>query len=172
MDIYQVNGLPLHVLLVHVVIILLPVTALCVILFSVWPAFRRRVGIIMAILGVLLIAVVPITAQAGQWLKDRVPDTPLINAHAVIAGTLWPWSLSLGVLSIAAWLWYFTLARRDNPDVPHAGPRHFGARRAVAVLITVLAIGIGGYATAHTVMIGEAGSRAIWQNSFSETPLR
>ena len=154
-------------LLVHVVVILLPVTALCLLLFMLWPTARRRLGIVMAIMGAVLIAVVPITAQAGQWLKDRVPDTPLITAHAALAGALWPWSLSLGILSIAAWLWYFILAHRPKRPAPATV-----TRRTVAVLITVLAIGIGGYASYLTVMIGEAGSRAIWQNSFSDTPLR
>lgn len=167
MDIYEVSGLPLHVLLVHVVVILIPVTALCLILFAVWPAARRRLGIVMAILGALVIAVVPVTAQAGQWLKDRVPETPLIDAHASLAGGLWPWTLALGILAIASWLGYFILARRDTDRAPRAP-----SRRVVAVLIAVLAVGIGGYATYQTVMIGEAGSRAIWENSFSNTPLR
>ncbi|GAA3868838.1 hypothetical protein GCM10022381_10220 [Leifsonia kafniensis] len=167
MDIYQVNGLPLHVLLVHVVVILVPATALCLVLFALWPAARRRLGIVMAILGAIVIAVVPVTAQAGQWLKDRVADTPRIDAHANLARGLWPWTLALGILAIASWLWYFFLSRRDTQRAPRAG-----TRRAIAILIAVLAIGIGGYATYQTVLIGEAGSRAIWENSFSDTPLR
>jgi hypothetical protein len=167
LDIYEVNGLPLHVLLVHVVVILIPVTALCLVLFAVWPVARRRLGIVIAILGALVIAVVPVTAQAGQWLKDRVADTPLIDAHATLAGELWPWTLALGIMAIASWLWYFVLARRGARRTPRAG-----TRRGVATLIVILAIGIGGYATYQTIVIGEAGSRAIWQNSFSDTPLR
>jgi hypothetical protein len=173
LDIHEVNGLPLHVLLVHVVVILVPVTALCLVLFALWPAARRRLGIVMAILGALVIVVVPVTAEAGQWLKNRVADTPLINAHASLAGALWPWTLALGILAIASYLWYFVRSRRDARGVSGTGSAsHTGAVRVVAVLITVLAIGIGGYATYQTVLIGEAGSRAIWQNSFSDTPLR
>jgi hypothetical protein len=165
MDIYVVNGLPLHVLLVHLVVILVPVTALCVVLAAVWPAARRRLGIVLALMGVMVIGLIPLTMQAGQWLKDRVVSTPPIQAHTALGDSLWPWSLSLGILAIISWLWYFTLARRGRNRSPHTG-----VRRAVAVILALAAVGVGTIATYQTVQVGESGSRAIWQNSFSETP--
>jgi hypothetical protein len=165
MDIYVVNGLPLHVLLVHAVVILVPLTALSVVLAAVWPAVRRRIGIVNALLGLVLIGLIPLTTMAGQWLKDRVPATPLIAKHADLGNALWPWTLSLGILGIVTWLWYFVSDRRDRRRTTGGG------RRVVAVVIAVAAIGIGGFATWQTVQVGEAGSRAIWENSFSETPV-
>ena len=167
MDIYNINGLPLHVLLVHVVLILLPVTALCVLLAAIWPTVRRRLGIVTALMGVVVIGLVPLTTQAGQWLKDRVTETPLIDAHTTLGNGLWPWSLSLGILAIATWLWYFVTERRDRRRAPHARARH-----TVGVIIALLALGVGGVATYQVVLVGESGSRAIWQNSFSDTPLK
>jgi hypothetical protein len=165
MDIYVVNGLPLHILLVHAVVILVPLTALCVVVAAVWPAMRRRIGIVNALLGLVLIGLIPLTTMAGEWLRDRVPATPLIAKHADLGDALWPWTLSLGILGIVTWLWYFVGDRRDRR-------RSTGAigRRVVAVVIALAAIGIGGFATWQTVQVGESGSRAIWQNSFSETP--
>jgi uncharacterized SAM-binding protein YcdF (DUF218 family) len=165
MDIYSVNGLPLHVLLVHLVVIAIPVTALCVVLAAVWPVARQRLGIVLALMGVGVIGLVPLTTQAGQWLKDRVVSTPLIEAHAALGNALWPWSLSLGILCVATWLWYFLAARRNRRSRARRG-----SGRAVAVVIALLALGIGAGATWQTVQVGESGSRAIWQNSFSETP--
>ena len=37
-----VNGLPAHVLLVHAVVVLVPLTSLLLVLVAVWPAARRR----------------------------------------------------------------------------------------------------------------------------------
>ena len=37
-----VNGLPSHVLLVHFIVVLAPLTALLATLCAVWPAARRR----------------------------------------------------------------------------------------------------------------------------------
>lgn len=166
MDIYNVNGLPLHILLIHAVVILVPLTALSVVLAAVWPAARRRIGIVNALLGLVLIGLIPLTTMAGQWLRDRVADTPLIAKHADLGNALWPWTLSLGLLGILTWLWYFVSDRRDRGRTPTGN-----GRRVVAVVIAVAAIGIGGFATWQTVQVGEAGSRAIWENTFSDTPL-
>ena len=38
------NGLPLHILLNHFIVVLGPLTAILAILCVVWPAARRRLG--------------------------------------------------------------------------------------------------------------------------------
>lgn len=163
MDIYNVGGLPLHVLLVHAVVVLVPVAAICIVLAAVWPTARRRLGIVIALLGVALIVLIPVTMQAGLWLQARVVNTPLILAHVALGSALWPWTLSLGILGILTWLWFFVTGRRD----PAAHPR---LRRTVGVIIIIAAVGLGTVATWQTVLVGEAGSRALWQNSFSDNP--
>jgi len=165
MDFYNVDGLPLHVLVVHFTIVLVPLTALCVMLAAVWPAVRRRLGVAVALLGVAIIALVPLTTEAGEWLMQRVAPTPLIGEHTAYGNALWPWSLSLGILGIATWLWYLMLDRRKSRRGPSAG-----VRRTVTVVIAVLALGIGVGATWQTILAGESGSRAVWEGSFSEMP--
>lgn len=164
-DIYNVGGLPLHVLVVHFTIVLVPLTALCVILAALWPAVRRRLGVAVALLGAVIIALVPLTTQAGEWLLQRVAPTPLIGAHTAYGNALWPWSLSLGILGIGTWLWYFLLDRRATARTPSRG-----VRRSVGVVIAVLALALGAGATYQTILTGESGSRAVWEGSFSEMP--
>jgi uncharacterized membrane protein len=164
-DIYNVDGLPLHVLVVHFTIVLVPLTALCVIVAALWPAVRRRLGVAVALLGAAIIALVPLTTEAGEWLLQRVAPTPLIGEHTAYGNALWPWSLSLGVLGIATWLWYLIIDRRTSRRAPSAG-----VRRTVTVVIAVLALGIGVGATWQTILAGESGSRAVWEGSFSEMP--
>ncbi|TFB46518.1 hypothetical protein [Cryobacterium tagatosivorans] len=180
MDLFNVNGLPLHALLVHVVVVLVPVTALCVLLAAAWPTARRRLGILIALMGLVLIGLVPLTMAAGQWLKERVFRTPLIETHADLGNALWPWSLALGLLGIGTWLWYFLADRRARSEPQQSEPQasepqqseapRSGGRRAVAIILVLLAIGIGGMATYQTVLIGESGSRAIWEGLFTENP--
>lgn len=164
-DIYNVGGLPLHVLVVHFTIVLVPLTALCVIVAALWPAVRRRLGVALALLGAAIIALVPLTTEAGEWLMQRVAPTPLIAEHTAYGNALWPWSLSLGILGIATWLWYSLLDRRADRRTP---PR--GVRITISVVIAVLALGIGVGGTVQTILAGESGSRAVWEGSFSETP--
>lgn len=167
MDIFLVNGLPLHILLVHLVVILIPATAVAIVLAALWPAARRRLGFVLALMGAVVIGIVPLTKEAGEWLLARVQPAPLIAKHVDLGNALVPWAVALGILGIATWLWYFALDRSRSRRRPGRG-----ARRAAAVVIAVLALGIGGVATWQTVLVGEAGSRAVWQGSFSETPLR
>ena len=63
------------------------------------------------------------------------------------------------------WLWYFVTDRRARADTPPGG-----GRRAVGVVLAVLALGIGGMATYQTVLAGESGSRAVWEGTFTDTP--
>ena len=114
-------------------------------LAAAWPAARRRLGLLTPLLGLATIALVPLTMTSGQWLKDRVFGTPLIETHATLGSALWPWSLALGLLGIATWLWYVLSERRA-----HAGARGenagsatpaAGRRRTVGVILAVLAFG-------------------------------
>src|SRR5690606_37393735 len=58
---FTIAGLPLHPLLVHAVVILVPLTALALVLGSLWPAARRRLGIVTPLAAALLVVLVPIT---------------------------------------------------------------------------------------------------------------
>ena len=49
----EFQGLPTHILLVHAVIVLVPIAALLTVLSAVWPAARRRLGIITPLVGLV-----------------------------------------------------------------------------------------------------------------------
>ena len=62
----RINGLPAHILLVHVVVVLVPAAALAVVLAAWWPAARRRLGVGMPALTFLALLFVPVTTHAGE----------------------------------------------------------------------------------------------------------
>ncbi len=162
-----VNDLPLHVLLVHFVIVLVPIAALCAVATAVWPAARRRLGIVTPLLALATMILVPIVTDAGAWLQARVPSTPLIVQHTALGHTLYPWTIALFVFTALQWAWFFFFDREGSPRRPSAL-----VRRIVVVVLTVVAVGLAIGTITDVVLIGEAGSRALWQNSFSPTPLK
>ncbi|MEJ3403122.1 hypothetical protein WDJ51_00090 [Rathayibacter sp. YIM 133350] len=164
---YSLAGLPLHILLVHVAVILIPVAAVIVLLAAVWPRARRWFGILTPIAGLLAAALVPIVTQAGAWLQDRLPDAPLIQAHAALGDTLWPWTLALGILSVLVYGWYRYAERRRDNESP--SPL---ARRVIAIVLAVAAVVVVPAGIIGTIVIGESGSRAVWEGSFSEDPVQ
>ncbi|WP_419819089.1 DUF2231 domain-containing protein [Glaciibacter flavus] len=166
MDGYSINGLPLHILIVHVVVIVVPIAAIVVLVAAVWPRARRWLGLVTPILGIVAALVVPLATQAGAWLEDRLRSAPLIEKHAALGDTLWPWTLALAILSVVLYVWYRAVDKR-----PTDAPPSRSVRRLVAIVLAVAAVVVVPTGITLTVLIGESGSRAVWEGSYSDTPV-
>jgi hypothetical protein len=182
-----VGGLPAHILLVHAVIVLLPLTAVAVVLVAVWPAARRRLTEATAALAVVTTVVVPVTTDAGEWLERRVPRTALIRAHAEIGDTVVPWAIGLAVVAVAFLVRVLLARRAARGTVEVAAGGGPGTARATSVLggttekdtglpggrvvsvalaVIAVVVAVGSVVTVYRV--GESGSRAVWTGQFSE----
>ena len=157
----QVNGLPVHVLVVHLVVVLVPVAALLAIAQAWSPAIRRWAGPLGPLLCLGALVMVPVATNAGEWLKDRLPRNARIERHADLGEQLWPFVLALFVLSVAGW-W---LDRRQSPDAELVGTTRGSAplQLIVAVLVTVVGLGT----VAQVVRIGDSGAQAVWKGVVS-----
>ncbi|WP_026554772.1 hypothetical protein [Arthrobacter sp. 35W] len=163
---YAINGLPLHILLVHAVVVFVPITALCTALAVLWPAARRRLGLLTPILGLFSLIVVYIAQLAGEWLLLRVGQTPAIAHHAALGLGLLPWAWALAAAAIAPWLWHrFSIGTALAARIGTTGTKVATALAVLAVLF------VCGAAVVEVVLIGDAGSRAVWEGVFSPTPV-
>jgi hypothetical protein len=160
----EVNGLPLHVLVVHAVVVFVPLAALGVLIAAAWPAARRRLGLLPAATAGVALALVPVTTAAGEWLKARLPSAPLIERHAALGDDLLPWSIAVFVL--AALLWGYD---RFGPRL--AGRIPAGVVRAIPWVLLLLSVTAAVGSVIAVVLIGESGARAVWEGSYSDEPL-
>ena len=142
----EIDGLPLHVLVVHVAVVLVPTAALAVLLVAVWPAARTRLGPLPLALALGALAVVPVTTSAGSWLRDRVGESAPVRRHAELGEGLLPWVIALAVLAAAVW---WLGSRLDT-----------GLVRVVAALLA-LVVAAGTVVTVYRV--GESGARSVWE---------
>jgi hypothetical protein len=192
----EINGLPAHILLVHVVIVLVPLSALCLVLSAWWPVARRRLGILTPLLALGALVAVPVTTHAGEWLLQRVAPTPLIARHVTLGKELLPWVIAMFVIAVLSYVW-FRLVERSRQAEPVAttqptddGPRRDSStvatltrERAALTTLTrgrtsvVISVGAGVLSLVVAVgsvvqvyRIGEAGSKAVWTNNFSQQP--
>ena len=95
-----VGGLPAHILLVHVVVVLVPMSALLIVLITTWPAARARFTVATVVLSAVMLISVPLATDAGEWLERRVNSTALVRAHTGLGDTMLPWAIALTVVAL------------------------------------------------------------------------
>lgn len=166
---YQIAGLPLHILVVHFVVIVVPLAALCLGLTAAWPAARRRLGIVTPIIALAALIAVPIATQAGEWLAARVHQTVLIQAHITLGETLLPWAVATFIIASLQWSWYRFFATPGSALFTLVRSRTLRISITIVLAILVAVAAIGSVIT--VVVIGESGSRAVWTNSYTQDPL-
>ncbi|TVZ91766.1 DUF2231 domain-containing protein [Streptomyces sp. BK340] len=159
-----INGLPSHVLLVHVVVVLIPLTALALVAAALWPRAARRLGPLLPLLALVALVSVPLTTHAGEWLERHVDDDALVRRHTELGDGLLPWALGLFVLAAVVW-W---TGRRAPAEPGQGGGTRWSAlpvRIAVGVLSLAVAVG----AVVDVYRIGDSGAKAAWHDSYSKT---
>ncbi|MFE5671879.1 hypothetical protein ACFQ58_09760 [Agromyces sp. NPDC056523] len=178
---FQFAGLPLHVLLVHVMIVGVPLVAILLVVVCAWPAARRVLWLPTLLGALLLLGVMNLTIEAGKWLQARVPEAPLIEAHTAQGEDIIPWMI--GLATIAALVGALAIVenreRRGRTDPEVAANRGMSVppsrrrpgRMAIVALLLIASLGAGAGAVWTIVQIGESGTRAVWEGSFSDQPL-
>lgn len=147
-----IAGLPAHVLLLHAVVALVPLTAILLILCAVWPAARRRLVWLVATLAGLTLIVTPATVTAGEWLADtgKIDGSPDLDRH--MAAGEYGLYMALGLALAAGLLAGLHVALSRGGGVAPL------VRLGIAAV--VIALAGGSMFAIHT--IGESGAKAAW----------
>ncbi|MGW2033870.1 MULTISPECIES: DUF2231 domain-containing protein [Streptomyces] len=159
-----INGLPSHVLLVHVVVVLIPLTALALVAAALWPRAGRRLGPLLPLLALVALVSVPLTTHAGEWLERHVDDDALVRRHAELGDGLLPWALGLFVLAAVVW-W----TGRRAPAEPGQGGGTRWSALPVRIVVGVLSLAVAAGAVVDVYRIGDSGAKAAWHDAYSKT---
>lgn len=147
------DGLPLHPLIVHATVVVVPLAAMMVGLYVLWPRFRTWAGPLPAAASLVALLLVPLSTSTGETLEKRVEETDLVERHADIAGQLLPWTIGLAVIGVTAYLLHRQIRRGSTVMRPVVF--------AVAALALVASIGT----TVQVALIGHAGAKAAWADT-------
>ncbi|MFG3059554.1 DUF2231 domain-containing protein [Streptomyces sp. NPDC048231] len=158
-----INGLPAHVLLVHVVVVLIPLTALALVTAALWPRAARRLGSLLPVLALAALISVPLTTQAGEWLERHVDNNALVRRHTELGDGLLPWALGVFVLAVVVW-WTAGRAAAEPRQGGAAGRAALPVRIVVGVLSLAVALG----AVVDVYRIGDSGAKAAWHDAYSQ----
>ena len=158
------NGMPLHPLFVHAVVMLVPVASIAAILGSVWPAARRKMGIVTPILALAAAGSAAFTMQAGEWLEEHVDETKLLETHTDGADMVPPWIIFMVLAVVGQWLWFRVQDKRAAAGKPTilSPSLSRAATWVLAILVIVSSIG----ATTIITIVGDAGAKAVWDGAF------
>jgi uncharacterized membrane protein len=147
-----INGLPLHPLVVHAVVVLLPLACLGVIAIALRSSWRARyAGLVLVVTAVATLAV-PVATDSGEQLEHKVGDP---GQHAVLGDRLiW---FALPLLAAAAAL--FVLHRR----AARAGATAGGGPSMLTLAVAAIAVIVAGANLVQVYRVGDSGARAVWQ---------
>lgn len=152
----EFNGLPIHPLIVHAVVVFVPLSALAAIAFAI-PRFRWIARWPALVLTLLATAASFVAIRSGEDLqKSRGIDTPLVHTHAEWGERLMlaMWVFAAVVIVAFVVLPYVTRLR-DGADrearVPALATPVAGLMVLAAISVLVLA-----------VLTGDAGAKAVW----------
>jgi uncharacterized membrane protein len=145
-----VGGIPLHPLVVHAVVVLIPLGALGVGALSVVPKWRSRYGILVMCAAVAAALLAPVAKESGENLRAALGESDLINRHAQLGGTLLWGAVPLALVSVI--LWWLGRRSERGQDVP----------RWASVLVGVVGVAVAVTVLVQIVLIGHSGARAVW----------
>jgi hypothetical protein len=159
-----INGLPVHALVVHAVVVLLPLACLGTVAIALKPAWRERYGPLVVACAVLATVLIPVATSSGEALEHRVGNP---GEHAEQGDQLIWFAIPLLLLA-AVLVWLDRRARtaghpRDTPVDTTGGSTHRTLTLAVAVLAVLASLAT----SVQVYRVGDSGARAAWGDRVS-----
>jgi len=151
-----INGLPVHPLVVHGVVVLLPLAVVGTIAIAAKPAWRLPYGFWVVGCALAATVMLPVATSSGEALEKRVGNP---GDHAELGDSLIFFAIPLLVLA-AALVW---LEWRKAQGKPAIGPSVLPAAIAGLAVVAALATGVQVY------RVGDSGARAAWGDQVSSS---
>lgn len=172
-------GLPVHALVVHAVVVLLPLAAIAAFALAVVPGWRIRFGWSTLALVTVATGSVPVARESGQWLANAL-HYPADFHHGQLGQLVIFYAVPMWALTVV-----LVLLERRRRGLPLVGrsnssggtPMHGGSasggsaasrgrtRRGSAVPVTLVAVACAISAVLCTISVvnaGHTGSDSVW----------
>lgn len=144
-----VFGLPIHPLVVHATVVVVPTAALVVALSVLLPRFRVWAGPLPVLLAAAAVVLSPLSTSTGESLEHQVGESSLVERHAELGEMLVWWSI--GLLVVAAVGYWFQRGNRQLRPQALLGLAVAGVLVASGTLVQV-------------ALVGHSGAEAAWSD--------
>ena len=169
------HGLPFHALIIHATVVLLPLTALALVLAAFSASIRARMGAVLPIAGIASLVLVPLTISSGQQYKDDLEAKGLrtpasLERHADLAPQVLPWAIGLAVMTLLVY-GLVLIGRRLAPKADAgsmverkgvAPTAALSGRSPIAIAIAVLSVAVAVGLVVTVVAVGDLGATTVY----------
>jgi hypothetical protein len=150
------DGLPVHALVVHATVVLLPLMSIVTMVVAALPRWRRSLATYVAIADGLLVPLTYVTIESGENFQARLSalaggSEPVAAEHGERGHLMLYFAIALFVAGLAV----AAFARRGG---------------VLSVLSLVLAVVVGASVLGWTYVVGESGASSVWRETIANTP--
>lgn len=162
----SIGGLPVHPLVVHLPVVLVPLAAIGVVLMAVRPRWLDRFGIPVAVIAGVGWLGTMLAASSGEELEEQIRDSgqnisSTLHDHAemgeqvqVVAGVFF-----FLVLAWVVFAWWRRRVGEEKAVSVAKKPKVVNTVLAVIVLVS------GAFATYSVYATGHSGAKSVWENT-------
>jgi len=161
----KVFGLPTHILIIHLAVVGIPAACLATIAIAVRPKWRRRFGIWVAALDVVMVGITYLTMLAGEALFNHAPflqQVAAVQNHKRLGETLVYFVAAVAVFGVLL----AVLGRGGRGAAAGAdakgGSGTLGENHVITVAVAALAIAASAICLVRVIQVGDSGARAVW----------
>ncbi len=150
-----INGIPVHPLVVHLAVVMVPIAAIGLLVMVFWPTFSRRYGGWVVAVAAVGMGAAFLAKESGEVLQERVGDPGFDHAEL---GQVMP--IVAGVLLIAAASLY-VVDRYIKDDAP--------SRRILRIVAAVAAVVIALGNMVWIYRVGDSGAQSVWSGKVASS---
>ncbi|WP_328327405.1 hypothetical protein OHA70_00860 [Kribbella sp. NBC_00382] len=152
------GDLPLHVLVIHLTVLVLPVAAITAIVYALVPKWRWLLRWPTLVLGVGALVCAFVAKKSGEAFVAAIPQLePLVKVHRERGNLLFWCVLIFALVAVAAFLLL------SGPSALASGKGAKATKSRPLELVTSAAIVvIGVIVIIQTIRTGDAGAKAVW----------
>ncbi|MFI5932749.1 DUF2231 domain-containing protein [Actinoplanes sp. NPDC051494] len=155
----QINGLPVHILVLHAAVVFVPLLALAAIAYAVLPRWRSKIGWAAILLAIAAPASTYVAMASGTELRNRLvqqgmsgPPLEKIDDHMGFGTLTFYFTLGLAIVTLIMVILSLRTPTHRLPLLADVG---------LAVVMVALAA-ISGY---YVFKTGDSGAQAVWGTS-------
>jgi uncharacterized membrane protein len=150
-----INGIPVHPLVVHLAVVVVPVAAIGLIVMVIRPTFSQRFGGWVAAVAAIAMGASFVAKEAGEALEERVGEPGFDHAEL---GDVMPILAGLLLLAVVA---LYVVDRYMSDQSP--------SRRILRIVAAVAAVVIAVANMVWIYRVGDSGAKSVWSGEVSSS---